>query len=239
MKRTITAFAMASLLFPNMISAESVLTEEATTADLLLEAQQEELDEETMSIILNDLSKPMQLIGESYNGYSIVRDFVILETEETYTHIIEVPSSITEQIKPTDENALAEATALLAQYYAHDSINNINRLNEVFLSEVAELPFSEISVSEEYAPTFAENLKYALDSITEGKEIEIPEDEKELLTSYYNAVPTYDTKEKLFSASEELYKELRIKWYEKTSSYVVIGAVLFISIATFIVYKRR
>ena len=232
MNKTITAFAMAALLLPNILSLDNVLAEET---DSLYIQPEESVDE---SVIINDLYKPLILTNEEYNGFYIIREFKYADSDDIYTQLIEVPNSITEQVDTKDEDSIAKVTALLAQYYAHDSINNISRLNEVLLSQVSEYPLSKISVSEEYEHTFAENLKHTLDALATNASISIPEDEKEFLKSYFNKELVYDTKEELLTATDVWYEELRIKWYEKTSSYIALGIVI-LSASAFIIYKRR
>lgn len=232
MKKTITAFAMAALLLPNILSIDTVLAEESNSLGI----QQDQMVDE--SVVLADLYKPMILTNEEYNGYYIIREFKYADSNDIYTQLIELPESITKQVDVKDEDSVAKATALLAQYYSHESINNISRLNEVLLSQVSEYPLSEISVSKEYRPIFAENLKYALDTLVENKEVSIPEEEREFLTSYFNEELAYETKDELLTATNLWYDDLRIKWYEKTSSYIVIG-IAIVSASAFIVYKRR
>lgn len=171
--------------------------------------------------------EPLTLLKETYDGEAIIRHYQYDDSEKLTLRYIDLPSSITSQVDVNEENAVAKVTAKLAEYYIQKDIDNIPSLNELLLAYTPDRPFNKISVSEEYAHAFAENLKYVLNTLETHNAVEIPKDEKETLTETYNNTNhPYKTKEQLLTATWEFYEEIRIKWYEKPSTYFFIGAAL-------------
>lgn len=229
MKKIFTTLAMSTLLVPSMATVSLMVNEENVKGELIIE-------DSGVEYFLEDVT----LISESYNGESLIRYFQDDISGKESMRFIDLPTSITEKVDVNDEKAVAKVTALLAQYYAQDSINNIPSLNMILLSYVPDVPLSKVSISKEYRKEFSENLEYVLDILEENNKVEILEEERNLLEDFYDdkKVP-FNSKEEVLKATESWYKELRIKWYEKTSTYIVIGVIFVLLSSAFIISKRR
>lgn len=277
MKKLATTLAAVMVLSPSVIDASTILKIE--DEETLLEGYQTEYEFDF---------EPLTLLEETYDGECLIRTFQYQDSGRLTLRFIELPPSITKQVETNDENAVAKVTALLAQYYLHEEIDNIPSLNELLLAYTPDRPFNKLSVSKEYEHTFSDNLKYVLDAIENNEQkivvkqsnskntentdeesvagnvetnldnvdevtekenntdnstsniIEISKEEIEMLTTnpYGKNSHPYKTKELLLNATSELYEELRIKWYEKTSTYFFIGAAILLTGLLTFIYKR-
>lgn len=231
MKKIVTTLMMSTLLIPSFVThaEETPLLDNEETAEVEIIA-----DSDTEYYF-----ESITLQSESYDGEFLIRYFQDDDSGKLSARYIELPASIISQVDVDDENAVAKVTSLMAQYYAQESINNIPSLNMLLLSYVPDTPYSKVSVSKEYRETFSENLNYVLSTLKEDAKVEILEEEKELMKDFYDdqAVP-FETKEELLIGTEKFYEEIRIKWYEKLSTYIVLGSAIAL-ITAFIIFKRR
>lgn len=232
-KRATLLTTTAAILFsPNVLEAKSIMLPE--NEESIIEGYDTDYD---------FYFEPLILLEEEYDGENLIRTFQYADSGRKTLRFIELPSSITEQISTDDEKAVSKVTALLAQYYLQEDIDNLPSLNELLLAYTPDRPYNKLSVSKEYAHTFAENLNYVLGIIDGDKEVDsikIPESEAEMLTNtkYDTNTHPYKTKDRLLEETAALYEDLRIKWYEKSSTYFALGAGTLLASLLAFIYKR-
>ncbi|MGF9891357.1 hypothetical protein ABEX78_22095 [Priestia megaterium] len=230
MKKFITTFTLSTLLVPALALSTSTVTK--------VEAAQEKYEIPSLT-----------LTGEKYDGKALIRTLRYDDTDKKgrkYIEFINVPKVIQEKVKTKDPEAVQEVTALLAQYYNSDEVNNIVGLNELLLQFIPEIPKSKISISKDYAPTASENLNSSLDYIKKDEELSVSKEDKEVLYSSYNDskpflknFTPYSNKEELYKVTEKYAEDLRVKWYENALTYIIAGIVVVVAIVLFIFFRRR
>jgi len=229
MKKLITTFTLTTLLVPAF-----VLTSTTTN----VEAKQEKYE-----------FPSLMLTSEKYDGQSLIRTLKYTDTDkkgDKYINFIDVPEVIQKKVKTKDPNAVQEVTALLAKYYDSKEVNNVVGLNELFLQFIPEIPYSKISVSKEYAPSVSDSLYLSLKYINQDTKVSVSKSDKEVLYSSYNdnkqfltKFTPYSDKQELYNVTEKYAEELKVKWYESVTTYIIAGIAIVVAIVLFIFFRRR
>lgn len=187
--------------------------------------------------------EPLVLKKEYFDGVDLTRIYEYEKTHKPYFHTIEIPEGIRKNLNQDNPNYVDKVITQLARYY--NQVGNVQSLNELFYQYIPETPGSKISFSEDYAPIASEHLENAIEDLDNGQPIKITKQDKILVEQKYgdNAfqkefVP-FKSQEQLITKSKELAEDLRIKWYEKTITYVILGIGFLLSLILFILYKRR
>lgn len=230
MKKLLAVVALSTFLLPNVVFATT------TTSKQDVDSSKYEYPSLT-------------LIKEKYDGKLLMRFLKYNDTERkdnTYVDYIEVPKTIQKKVKASDDKAIQNVTALLASEYDSKGVNDIVRLNELFLQFIPEIPNSKITVSKEYGPTFSDNLKLSLNYIEDKRKVTLTNEEKTTLASTFNSdknfvkkFTPYQDKNALYKETQELADQLSLKWYQKTVIYVIGGIVIILAAVLFIFFRRR
>jgi len=76
--------------------------------------------------------------------------------------------------------------------------------------------------------------------------VSVSKSDKEVLYSSYNdnkqfltKFTPYSDKQELYNVTEKYAEELKVKWYESVTTYIIAGIAIVVAIVLFIFFRRR